>query len=226
TFDGSYIKTSYSIRELTDLYLAQQPWGDLGIDICLGSEIDRKATPYEYMFLPDYVESGFDHATIKHNGVPMPLVKEKKIVYESRPEDKMKGLPHPLYIFGALAVVAIILSVIDWRRKKLATWFDAILFSVTGLIGLLLLFLWVATDHKSSYNFNLLWALPTNLVAAIALIRKPNWLTKYFLIAGIIAIVTLLAWPLLPQKLNIALIPIVIAIVCRALIRYRLQKKV
>jgi len=226
TFDGSYIKTSYSIRELTDLYLAQQPWGDLGIDICLGSEIDRKATPYEYMFLPDYVESGFDHATIKHNGVPMPLVKEKKIVYESRPEDKMKGLPHPLYIFGALAVVAIIFSVIDWRRKKLATWFDAILFSVTGLIGLLLLFLWVATDHKSSYNFNLLWALPTNLVAAIALIRKPNWLTKYFLIAGIIAIVTLLAWPLLPQKLNIALIPIVIAIVCRALIRYRLQKKV
>ncbi|MCU0398242.1 MAG: DUF4105 domain-containing protein, partial [Cyclobacteriaceae bacterium] len=61
-FDGSYISTSYSIRQLTDLYLNYQPWGDLGIDICLGLPMDKKASPYEYMFLPDYVESGFDHA--------------------------------------------------------------------------------------------------------------------------------------------------------------------
>lgn len=26
-FDGSYVKTSYSIRDLTDIYLVQQPWG-------------------------------------------------------------------------------------------------------------------------------------------------------------------------------------------------------
>src|SRR5690606_19742857 len=39
-FDGSHIKTNYSIRELTDLYLKEQPWGDLGIDICLGLPTD------------------------------------------------------------------------------------------------------------------------------------------------------------------------------------------
>ena len=33
TFDGSYITTDYTIRELTDIYLKYQPWGDLGIDI-------------------------------------------------------------------------------------------------------------------------------------------------------------------------------------------------
>ena len=44
-FDGSYVTTDYTIRELTDLYLKEQPWGDLGIDICLGLPMDKKATP-------------------------------------------------------------------------------------------------------------------------------------------------------------------------------------
>jgi hypothetical protein len=62
-FDSTYIKTNYTIRNLTDLYLGQQPWGDLGIDICLGLPMDKKASPYEYMFLPDYIESSFEHAS-------------------------------------------------------------------------------------------------------------------------------------------------------------------
>ncbi len=54
-FDGSFITTHYTIRELTDLYLKYQPWGDLGIDIGLGLPMDKIAAPYEYMFLPDYI---------------------------------------------------------------------------------------------------------------------------------------------------------------------------
>jgi hypothetical protein len=222
-FDGSYIKTDYSIRELTDLYLENQPWGDLGIDIGLGSQIDKKATPYEYMFLPDYVESGLDHATIKQNGVSVPLVKEKRIVYEERPEDAPKGLPHPLYIFSFIALIAGILTYRDWKKQKLSTWLDAIIFIVTGLVGVMLTFLWFGTDHNSAYNYNLLWALPTNLLVPIAFIRQPAWLKKYFLVVAVIAVLTLLLWPVLPQKLNIALVPIVITIALRGFIQYKLR---
>ncbi len=225
-FDGSYIKTDYTIRELTDIYLGQQPWGDLGIDIGLGAEIDKQATPYQYMFLPDYVESGFDHATIKQNGVAVPLVKQKRIVYEARPEDAPKGLPHPLYIFGAVAAIAILITALDFKKQKLSMWFDVIIFSVTGIIGILLAFLWFATDHKSAYNFNLLWALPTHIVAVVAFVRQPAWLKKYFLIAGIIAVLTLALWPVLPQKLNLSLIPIVIMMAVRSLSQYRLRRTV
>ena len=41
-----------SYRELMDLYLYDQKWGDLGIDICLGSEIDKIADNYNSMYLP------------------------------------------------------------------------------------------------------------------------------------------------------------------------------
>lgn len=79
-FNGSYVKTSYTIRDLTNIYLTKQPWGDLGIDICLGLPMDKKLSPFEYMFLPDFVESGFDHATLNGN----PIVKEKIAVYEAK----------------------------------------------------------------------------------------------------------------------------------------------
>jgi len=224
-FDGSYITTNYTIRDLTDIYLVHQPWGDLGIDICLGLPMDKRASPYEYMFLPDYIESGFDHASLQRNGVAVPIVAGKRIVYESRDMDLPRGLPHPLYVFGALAAVAAGLSVWDWRRKKLSTWFDGVLFLVTGAIGLLLIFLWVGTDHAAAArNYNLLWALPTHIVAVIAFIRQPGWLKIYFLLSAVLAAVVLLTWAFLPQQLNHFLIPVVFALGARSFTQYALRR--
>ena len=43
-----------------DKYLDNNMWGDLGIDICLGSEIDKIADNYNSMYLPDYLFSNLD----------------------------------------------------------------------------------------------------------------------------------------------------------------------
>ena len=42
-YDFQDVSYSLSYRELMDLYLSYQKWGDLGIDICLGVEIDKIA---------------------------------------------------------------------------------------------------------------------------------------------------------------------------------------
>ncbi len=223
-FDGSYIDTDYTIRDLTDIYLSRQPWGDLGIDICLGLPMDKTASPYEYMFLPDYIESGFDHAFIKNDSGLVKLVKETVPVYEARAEEDAGGLPHPLWIFGAMAIIAGVLSVWDINRKKISHWFDILLFGATGAIGLLLLLLWVATDHQAAAkNLNLLWALPTHLIAVIAMIWQPRWLKKYFLVTEIMLGVLLLGWQLLPQPINYALVPIIAAMLVRAFTQHRLR---
>ena len=224
-FDGSYITTEYSIRQLTDVYLKQQPWGDLGIDIGLGLPMDKIASPYEYMFLPAYIESGFDHATISNDSATVPLVKEKKIVYESRPEE-VSGLPHPLYVFGAVALIALILCARDFRNQNISGWFDVLLFGSAGLLGILLLMLWFLTDHKAAANnLNLLWALPTHFIVVFAFIRNPPWLKHYFMIASIFYLALLAGWFFLPQQLNTALIPIVVALMLRSYIQYVLRKR-
>lgn len=224
-FDGSYITTDYSIRQLTDLYLMEQPWGDLGIDVGLGMPMDKIASPYEYMFLPAYVESGFDHATISNDSTTLPLVKGKKIVYESKPEE-VSGLPHPLYVFSAVAFLALVLCARDFRNQNLSGWFDVLLFGAAGILGVVLLMLWFFTDHKAAANnLNLLWALPTHIIAVVAFIKNPSWLKNYFLFTAISQLALLVGWFFLPQQMNTALIPIVAALMIRAYIQYVLRKR-
>lgn len=225
-FDGSYITTDYSIRQLTDIYLKPFPWLDLGIDVCLGLPMDKQASPYEYMFLPDYIESGFDHATVKKDSVTVPIVKEKNVIYSEHPQKYSSWLPHPLLVFGLVLLLAIALSVKDFLTKKLSNWLDVILFGSTGVIGVLLLMLWFFTDHKAAaYNFNLLWAMPTHIVAVIAFARKKKWLVNYFLVVVIIEAVVLLFWWALPQQLNTSLVPVVITLLLRALLQYALRRQ-
>lgn len=226
-FDGTYITTDYTIRELTDLYLTQQPWGDLGIDVGLGLPTDKKATPYEYMFLPDYVESGFAHATIMQGTSPQPLVGETKLIYSAVPEDYPTNLFTPLIVFSIFLIITVYISYRDLKSRKLSMFFDAILFSLVGLLGITLLLLWTATNHQAAAkNFNILWALPTHLIAVIAFIKQPKWLEKYFLLSAILTGLLLLAWPVIPQKLHYALIPLVSAIGVRCYVQYRVRKRV
>jgi hypothetical protein len=215
SFDGSYVTTNYSIRDLTEIYLKQQPWGDLGIDVCLGLPMDKKITPYEYMFLPDYVESGFNHATL--NG--QPIVKETILTYEATPEEKEFSLFHPWIVLGLFFVLTGALTYFDWKRKKLSRWFDVFIFFSVGLIGLLLFMLWVATDHHAAANnLNLLWAFPLHAIVSWMIFSKKRhaFVKKYFTATGIVLAATLLLWVVLPQQLNIFLIPVVAALMLRA----------
>jgi hypothetical protein len=221
-FDGSYITTNYSVRDLTNLYLKHQPWGDLTLDLGLGLPADKVATPFEYMFLPDYVESGFDHATLNDK----PVVKEKVSVYESRAEEFTKAPISPLVAFVILLLIASALCYWDIKRKKLSVWFDTILFFTVGLIGSLLFFMWVATDHHTSArNFNLLWALPPHLLVVFAFIKNPTWLKQYFIVTAILAAFVLLSWFILPQELNYAIMPLVIALLVRSWTQFKIRSQ-
>lgn len=219
TFDGSYVQTNYSIRGLTDIYLKHQPWGDLGIDICLGLPMDKKATPFEYMFLPDYIESGFNHATLGS----APLVKETVSVYESREEQPPSSLIHPVTCFSIFAVVVLTLSYRDIRRGRASKWLDVPFFMILGVLGVLLFFLWFFTDHEAAaVNFNLLWALPTHVLGAFLLFSRNRWRRMYFGFSSLVMISTLLLWGLMAQQMNLFLLPLMVAILTRLVLNWKL----
>jgi hypothetical protein len=93
-------------------------------------------------------------------------------------------------------------------------------FGVTGLVGLLLFLLWVATDHKAAANnMNVLWAIPTNLIAAFLIFKPREWVKKYFLIVFAIQVLLLISWAWLPQTLHYSLIPLVAVLALRAYIQ-------
>ncbi len=219
TFDGSYITTDYTIRDLCDIYLKQQPWGDLGIDLCLGLPMDKTATPWMYMFLPDYVEAGFNNALLKDSTGGRPLVRSTLITYESVPQLADTSINVPLTWFSGLLVLGLVFTFLGYKRGTPYYTFDVLLFSVIGLLGWFLLGLWVLTDHKAAaQNMNLLWALPLHFPFALLLLKKikPQFLQVYFGINSAIAILTLAFWALLPQDINTDFIPLVLLLAIRS----------
>jgi hypothetical protein len=177
------------------------------------------------MFLPDYVESGFAHATIKQGNNEVPLVKERIVINEPREQSIEETFLTPLLIFGFFFAVITAISYFDFKRKRLSMIVDITLFTILGLLGILLLLLWVATDHNAAAkNMNLLWALPMHLVIAIAMLKRKLWIQQYFLATALASVFLLVCWPVLPQKLHYALIPFVMSIGLRAFTQYWIRK--
>ncbi|HCZ34554.1 MAG TPA: hypothetical protein DHV26_01345 [Cytophagales bacterium] len=226
--DSTSFSAEHSFRQKTDEYLGPLPWGDLGIDICLGLPIDRTMHANEYMFLPDYLESFTDRTQVKSDSGWVALVKEKRIIAAATVEP-WNSLVHPWLAFFLLLMIIISISFFDWKRKKLSRWFDVTLFGLTGLIGLLLFALWLFTDHHdAARNFNLLWAFPLHLFASLMLFskRSKNLLSKYFLFCLVILALTLVFWWALPQELNVYLISVAAGLAIRCLLNWRLLPQI
>ena len=219
-FNIAHLDQDMSFRNLIDLYLPPQPWSDFGIDLALGAPIDKKATPYEYMFLPDYLSEGFASATIQQNGQQVPLVGEPTVIFQNNPTPASTGgLFTPVLVWWLFFGIVVAITAFDYKRRKRSRTFDVFFFLITGLLGVLLFLLWFATDHQAAANnFNLLWALPTHVVAAAFLARPvlPGWLQKYILVTAALAFITLLLWLVWPQQLHTAVFPIASALLLRA----------
>ena len=116
-----------------------QPWSKLGIDLLLGSPIDKVVTIKESMFLPDYLLKGIDSSGQKDQ--PQ-LLLQKSLLYKGSPKE-VKNYNWPLFIFSLLA---IFITLISFSNNKIAlsvtNTVDFILFLLTGLIGILLVFMW------------------------------------------------------------------------------------
>ncbi len=210
-----------SIRELTDHYIEDEfPWGKLGIDLCLGLPMDKQLTDYEYMYLPDYVFEAFKAAKIKSDSGWVGSIAKTVTILESRPADVPKTVFTPIIVFGLVLMLGIVLMVVQIKNGLRFRFFDFLLFFSTGLIGLLLFLLWVATDHAAAANnFNILWAIPIHLVVAFGLVRKnpKRWINWYLAMLIPYSILLLLFWKTFPQDLNEGFIPIVLLVAVRSI---------
>ena len=216
---GHVIQKKVTFRDLIYEYLNNndKQWSKLGIDILLGSKMDVAATSYQVMFLPDYLMKTLDSTTLDER----PLVGEKHSLFKiDHSRNEKNNLEHPFFLFVCLFVVIAFLSFSknSWIQKFLAS-LDGVLFFITGLLGILLIFMWFGTDHIMCLNnYNLLWAWPTNVVAAFYIHSKKGWARNYFILYTVFNIILIALWSAVPQHLNPALIPVIAILIFRSLI--------
>lgn len=212
-FNADHLEEFYTMREMVDQNSFNHPWIDLGIDIALGNLIDRTATLEEHMYLPDYVFSGYANATISKEGRKVPVVKETKQLvvtdYWEQPIEKIQ----PWMVLSVIALVVMIFTYKDYVQKKRSRGIDFGLFSFTGLIGALLIFLWFGTHHTTTVNnLNVLWAFFPNLIVAFYMLKKqpPKWVRVYTRFLVILLLLVAIVWLTRFQVYNIAILPLVL----------------
>lgn len=194
-------------------------WSKFGIDILLGSRLDKKMTNEQAMFLPGYLLKGFDSASINN----IALVKSKKTILAFPPLENNDAWIRPEIIFS---ILLILIGVLQFVKKKTTTAiliaFDYLFFAILGILGVLLLFMWFGTDHLvCSNNCNLLWALPTHLLIVFAMHKRKAWVSKYFQVVFIVTLLLTICWFFIPQHFNTAVAPILGIILLRSFYRSR-----
>jgi len=215
-FDNNFDQNNYTHRDLIQLYLKNLPWSDFGIDLALGSKIDQKANAKEYMFLPDFVFDAFTKIKIKENGIEKPIVKKTETILQEYENQFFKSVFTPINVFGVLALVVIILTYFDYKKGKRNKALDAIIFSLTGIVGVVVLLLWFATDHSTTVrNFNILWAFAPNLIFAFRIAKNQKMSTYYMITLLALLDIMVLLWIFKIQMFHFAMIPILIALYVR-----------
>ena len=203
----------YTYRQIIHQYLKYDPWLELGIDLVLGSKIDVVVDNQHLMFLPDYLESIVDQSTLTNDNA----IKAKNLVGLKRPiiiSDKKTRETYNISIYAWLSLL-ITFSLLILKKEKLFNIWTSTNLLITGILGVLLVFMWWGTDHSGTkYNLNLLWASPFNLLlVGVIIFKKWNKFSFiYIIITGIFLFSTILFWFTMAQELNPFVKPIIISL--------------
>jgi hypothetical protein len=219
SFNNNHITDKKSHRDLIADYTADKfKWGKFGIDLALGSVIDRDATAAEFKFLPDYIYLGFNNASINVEGKNIPLVKADNNVLNEVKQPQPFSIFQPFVVFLLISFFFIFKTYQDYKNDKRTKWVDFSLYFITGTIGVVVLLLWFATSHTATYkNFNFLWAFAPNLVVAFFMFKQvnPKWLKNYNKLLLVLLVIQAILWILKIQVFNIAIIPILVMLFVR-----------
>jgi hypothetical protein len=216
--DSSFTQTAVMpegsrFRQAIHQYLDKnhKDWSKLGIDILLGQPCDGIMTAEHMQFLPDNLMKSLDSSDHK-------MVLSSANLYSIAADNSKGPFFTPLLVFSLLFIFIVLLGFIKNKFVQgLLQGIDGLFFFLTGALGIILILMWVGTDHSmTKNNFNLIWAWPTHSIMAFFVSSKKRWVQKYFKFTAVALMAVLISWFFLPQQMNNGLIPIVLLLIYRA----------
>lgn len=210
-------------RDLVHECVDSQPWVRFGIDLVIGADADKIINDRQKDFLPAYLMRAYSGATIKNpDGTTRNLVvSEHNILEQTHQSSSSTPIDTPLIAGIILLIISIVISYLSYKRGKVALgkFFDTLLFFTAGIAGCIIFFLMYFSVHPcTNPNWNLVWLNPLQLIFAFLFLIKSfsKGVYIYHFINFAVLIVFLLAWFLIPQYLEIAFLPYILAIALRS----------
>lgn len=200
-------------------YHKNYPWYQFGIDVALGSGLDKKTDSREEMFSPMDMMRNVAAARFSDG---RPLVKATRTLYQGRSDVVLPPTPWWLSpLFWSWLVTLVIACVItrNIMTRRLFYPLYSVWFLLLGLAGCLVAFLVFISVHEStSPNVLILWLNPCQLLFAISAgwsrLRILSLTMAYYniFVVGLLLLFT----PWLTQSFNAAFFPLMISTVSLA----------
>lgn len=200
-----------SFRREMRAFHRDYPWYQFGIDLALGSGLDRELRANEEMFVPTVMSDRYAKATLSDG---------RRLVSDTRqltPDSGHATLPPtPWYLtpnfwsvicFILMAAFSVFMA---WKRRILR-WLYCLWFALIGLGGCIIAFLVFASDHEAtSPNMLLLWLNPLQLIVAVCVWwPRAHWPVNIMAWYNIVVLgILLIIWPFQLQSANPAFFPL------------------
>ena len=218
------IPNNKTLRALMNQEIYWNTWGNFGINLIAGTILDIKRNQLAYTYLPDYIFKTFKNGKIKKQGQLKNLVKREDSLLKFEEASSSPSLFSPFIVFTFILLIVLFITFRDVKNNKRTAYLDFIIFFITGLMGLILAYLWLFSSHKTApNNFNVLWAFLPNIVVAFFILKgiAKKWLQKYIIALLICLGIIPLLWFLRIQVFPIAVIPLLILLFVRYLFIYK-----
>ncbi|MCY7292703.1 MAG: DUF4105 domain-containing protein [Ferruginibacter sp.] len=206
--------TTYTFRNAIHQYLDNNHkyWSKFGIDILLGAPTDAVMKNAQQEFLPENLMKALD--STKNTTI----VSSSKNLYVLGETNNKPSLFTPLVLFSTVLFVFLLVSFFKGKKaQNILRLMDAFLFFTAGLLGIVLVFMWIGTDHiMTKNNYNLLWAWPMHIVYAFFIHKNSKRVKAYSMLVTVFLILFLCCWFFVAQKMNNALLPLVVLMIWRA----------
>ena len=227
--DESFVSDIHTFRQLIQKNVHWNSWGSFGMDLAIGSVVDRNASSSEHQFLPEYIFKALEKGQIKRSLGAKKLVKKTSILNKNSAKEKLEiFLISPFFVVSLLALIILGVTFKDYRNNSRNRWMDSSLYALTGTIGIFLILLWFATDHFATQNnYNLLWAVPLSLFFVIEIAKKnpKYWLKKYIMFQILMLLLLSIHWITGVQSYPVILLPLLIAISIRYIFIFNFLNK-
>ncbi|MCM1028992.1 MAG: DUF4105 domain-containing protein [Pseudoflavonifractor sp.] len=212
--------TAHTFRQAMRNYHRAYPWYQFGIDLALGSTIDRPISPRAMTFSPVALGKMME-SSCRADGRPMvtgTTVIPPATHYEAAPPTPFIYSP----LFCSLIVLALTIAITLWDlvKGRLSRGYDVALYTLFGLAGCVIAFLvFISVHEAASPNWLLLWLNPLCLLPLLLIwTYKGRRLLMWWQIINFVAMMGLcVVWIAGAQACNIAFIPLIISDIIRSL---------
>lgn len=194
-------------RQIINRYFYKTHWERFGVNLLLGSRIDKVMSNTDIMFLPDFLRDGIANATINNQKIATPV----DVILPG----SVKKPAGTNWAF-VLTMGLCILTIAGLLYRPLKPLGDIMMFLqlfISGLLGCIILLMWFGTDHQGCQNnFNILWALPTNIFFAFA---PKNRKGRYAIVSIVLLMLALVLHVLRVQEMPLLeLSPMLLSLLC------------